>query len=900
MLKKLIALFVSMLLIFCAISGCASSKDSGANPVVQTVKDGLSAYELAVQHGYEGTMQEWLESLKGKSAYQIAVENGYSGTETEWLASLKAKADNVVSIKDAKFNSKGELILTFSDETVLNLGIAIGADGKDGQNGTNGADGKDGRAGADGVSITDVDVNDLGELVLTFSDGKTVNLGKIVGSTGTQGAQGEKGEKGDTGEQGEKGGTGAQGPQGEKGETGATGAQGAQGEQGIGIKSIQINNANRTMTIVLTNDREFVFENIVGADGEDGISPQIRINASTNEWEISTDKGVTWTSTGVKATGEKGDKGDTGAQGPQGEKGEAGATGAQGPQGEKGDTGAQGPQGEKGDTGAQGPQGEKGETGEAGVSPQIRINTSTNLWEISTDNGLNWISTNVQATGEKGDKGDTGAQGPQGEKGDKGDTGAEGNGITGITVNENNYLVISMKQGEPIIIERSIVESKGDKGDTGEQGVGIKAVRLTADYMLIITLTDNSELDPIGPIRGEKGDTGAQGPQGEQGEKGETGAQGPQGEKGEKGDTGSQGPQGEQGEKGEAGAQGPQGDKGETGASGLTPIISIDEDGNLYVKYGEDGEPSLLANIKGPKGDKGETGAQGPQGEQGEKGEAGAQGEQGIQGPQGETGDKGDTGEQGIQGEKGDKGEKGDAGTSVVDSYVDENLHLWMVLSDGTKIDAGYVGVNVDEDESGSNTPTTYTVIFKDHDDTVLKTETVESGCAATAPADPTRDGYIFTGWNQPFNNVISNMVVVAQYQKITAPTFEVANITTAAGSVGVEVAVNALNNPGVAGMTLSVEYDDTVLTLTKVSNSDALSGLTFQKPKTYKNGCNLVWYGSEPDEIIDGEAFVMKFDISSTITSGTYPIKLVFSNGTDVNLEPVVFEVVNGSIIIP
>jgi hypothetical protein len=143
-------------------------------------------------------------------------------------------------------------------------------------------------------------------------------------------------------------------------------------------------------------------------------------------------------------------------------------------------------------------------------------------------------------------------------------------------------------------------------------------------------------------------------------------------------------------------------------------------------------------------------------------------------------------------------------------------------------------------------------------------------------------------------------MVVVAQYQKITAPTFEVANVTSSAGSTGIEIAVTALNNPGVAGMTLSVEYDDTVLTLTKVLNSDALSGLTFQKPKTYKNGSNLVWYGSEPDEITDGEAFVMKFDVSSSITSGVYPIKLIYSNGTDVNLDPVVFEVVNGSIIIP
>lgn len=38
-----------------------------------------------------------------------------------------------------------------------------------------------------------------------------------------------------------------------------------------------------------------------------GITPQVRINASANEWEVSMDSGVTWKSTGVKATGENGD-----------------------------------------------------------------------------------------------------------------------------------------------------------------------------------------------------------------------------------------------------------------------------------------------------------------------------------------------------------------------------------------------------------------------------------------------------------------------------------------------------------------------------------------------------------------------------------------------------------------
>lgn len=84
-------------------------------------ENGLSAYELAVQEGFIGSLAEWLESLKGNdgkdgvdgingqdgingkdgingtngfSAYEIAVQNGFVGTETEWLESLKGKDGN--------------------------------------------------------------------------------------------------------------------------------------------------------------------------------------------------------------------------------------------------------------------------------------------------------------------------------------------------------------------------------------------------------------------------------------------------------------------------------------------------------------------------------------------------------------------------------------------------------------------------------------------------------------------------------------------------------------------------------------------------------------------------------------------------------------------------------------
>lgn len=54
----------------------------------------LSAYAIAVEHGYTGTIEQWLESLVGpqgdggKDAYTIAVEHGYTGTVEQWLKSL--------------------------------------------------------------------------------------------------------------------------------------------------------------------------------------------------------------------------------------------------------------------------------------------------------------------------------------------------------------------------------------------------------------------------------------------------------------------------------------------------------------------------------------------------------------------------------------------------------------------------------------------------------------------------------------------------------------------------------------------------------------------------------------------------------------------------------------------
>lgn len=96
------------------------------------------------------------EGLDGESAYEIAVDHGYSGTEEQWLDSLvgpqgPAGADG----KDGK----------------------DGKDGQDGSQGPAGADGADGQDGADGVSVTSVAINASNHLIVTLSNGTDVDAG---------------------------------------------------------------------------------------------------------------------------------------------------------------------------------------------------------------------------------------------------------------------------------------------------------------------------------------------------------------------------------------------------------------------------------------------------------------------------------------------------------------------------------------------------------------------------------------------------------------------------------------------------------------------------------------------------------------------------------------------------
>lgn len=102
-----------------------------------------------------------ISAVDAKSAYVIALEHGFIGSEDEWLASLKG--------------AKGEK----GEQGIQGVQGEKGQNGKDGTNGTNGIDGVDGK---DGIGITNAEINTSGELTLTYSNGTSANLGKVVGA----------------------------------------------------------------------------------------------------------------------------------------------------------------------------------------------------------------------------------------------------------------------------------------------------------------------------------------------------------------------------------------------------------------------------------------------------------------------------------------------------------------------------------------------------------------------------------------------------------------------------------------------------------------------------------------------------------------------------------------------
>ena len=158
---------------------------NGANGEKGT--DGKSAYQIAVEQGYQDSESDWLSSLKGdkgekgntgakgnpgqdgadgKSAYAIAVEHGYEDSEDKWLLSLKGEKGDT-----GERGEKGD---------TGDRGLQ-GVPGEKGEKGDAGVAGKDGfspiaNVVKDGSVITITITDKNGTTTVTLTEGAATDL----------------------------------------------------------------------------------------------------------------------------------------------------------------------------------------------------------------------------------------------------------------------------------------------------------------------------------------------------------------------------------------------------------------------------------------------------------------------------------------------------------------------------------------------------------------------------------------------------------------------------------------------------------------------------------------------------------------------------------------------------
>lgn len=196
------------------------------------------------------------------------------------------------------------------------------------------------------------------------------------------------------------------------------------------------------------------------------------------------------------------------------------------------------------------------------------------------------------------------------------------------------------------------------------------------------------------------------------------------------------------------------------------------------------------------------------------------------------------------------------------------------------------------------------TVQFVDCDGTLLFQTKVKKGDSATPPEPPKRVGYLFSGWDKDYGNVMEDMTIKALYEKDNAVALIVDDAVVKNGEKDVFLPVYVNQNPGILGMTFSVLFDDNSLELVDALNGDAVSNvLTFTKANILKNNCRFTWDGQEMDDkdVKDGQVLILKFKLKDNIEPGEYNINIYYNEGDIVNrdLQPINFELRSGKITV-
>ena len=329
------------------------------------------------------------------------------------------QGDTGVGVKSVVINENGNLIITLTDDTVLDLGKVTGDKGSQGDKGDQG------ETGATGVGVKSVTIDENGDLIITLTDDTVHNAGKV---TGDKGNQGDKGDKGDT------------------------------GATGVGVKSVTIDE-NGNLIITLTDDTVYNAGKVTGNNGDKGETGAAGVGVKSVAIDENGNLVITLTDDTVhnlgKITGAKGDKGEQGDKGDKGDKGDAGNNGAAGVGvkdavvDENGNliitltdgtvynlgnvTGAKDDKGDAGKDGQDGQNGQDGSNGSNGLNgtgiQSAHIDADGNLIITFTDGVVTNLGKIV---------------GTDGKDGKDGADGKDGIGIKGCRIDDDSNLILTL------------------------------------------------------------------------------------------------------------------------------------------------------------------------------------------------------------------------------------------------------------------------------------------------------------------------------------------------------------------------------------------------------------------------------------------------------------------------
>lgn len=181
--------------------------------------------------------------------------------------------DTGVGVKSVVIDEDGKLIITLTDDSVLDLGKVTG------------------EKGDAGIGVKSVAIDDDGNLIITLTDDTVYNLGKVTEAKGDKGDQGDKGDKGDT------------------------------GATGVGVKSVTIDE-DGNLIITLTDDtvhnagKVNASNSENGRNGADGVGIENAVVDENGNLIITLSDGTVHNL--GKVTGEKGDAGKDGQDGSNG------------------------------------------------------------------------------------------------------------------------------------------------------------------------------------------------------------------------------------------------------------------------------------------------------------------------------------------------------------------------------------------------------------------------------------------------------------------------------------------------------------------------------------------------------------------------------------------------------